>query len=245
MRSGSVVIFTIAILAVAIASMPLTARESGKSELPTVDQVLERYIEAVGGREAIEKLTTRVCKIEQIHDLNWTDPKVQKVPMETYAKDPHLILWKEHKPTGVRLEGYDGNDFWHSEGGETVIREETIPLKQRFVFDPRGPLSIEYYFPNLSVESIETVEGRECYKLLPEGLKEAHFSLYFDIETGLLFRIGYYWTVEEYREIDGVKIPFKITMSRKGGSSTYLFESIEHNVPLDDEMFAVPAQPEK
>ncbi len=245
MKIESTRIIVLLSLLAAVLAIPIGTLLAAERDLPSVDQVLERYIEAVGGREAIEKLTTRVCKIEQIHDLNWTDPKVQKVPMETYAKDPHLILWKEHKPTGVRLEGYDGNDFWHSEGGETVIREETIPLKQRFVFDPRGPLSIEYYFPNLSVESIETVEGRECYKLLPEGLKEAHFSLYFDIETGLLFRIGYYWTVEDYREIDGVKIPFKITMSRKGGSSTYLFESIEHNVPLDDEMFAIPAQPEK
>jgi hypothetical protein len=237
--SGLVLLFAMLIVMYPISKKAPMAAER---DLPAVDKVLERYVEAVGGREAIEKLTTRVCRIEQTHDLNWTDPKVQKVQMETYAKNPHLIVWKEQKPTGDRLEGFDGKNSWHSEGGETVIRKESIPLKQRFIFDPRGPLSVEYYFPNLSVESIEMVEERECYKLQPEGLKEAHFSLYFDVETGLLIRIGHYWDIEDYREIDGVKVPFEIIMGRKGGSSTFAFKSIEHNVPLEDNIFAIPAK---
>ncbi len=229
------------ILLIAALAIPLTAQETKDAELPTVDQVLDRYIEAVSGREAIEKLDTRVCKLEVTHDLNWTDPKIQVIPMEAYAKDPYLVLWKEHKPSGVRMEGYDGKNFWHSEGGETVVREDPIPLKLRFVYDPRGPLNIEYYFPNLSALSIETVSDRKCFMLQPENLKAAHFALYFDIETGLLTHIGQYWNIEDYRVVDGVMVPFKITMSRKGGSSTYLFESIEHNVPLEDKLFAVPA----
>jgi hypothetical protein len=237
--TGLVLLSTLLIVMYPISKSVSLAAER---DLPSVGQVLERYIEAVGGREAIEKLTTRVCRIKQIHDLSWTDPKVQKVQMETYAKAPHLIVWKEQKPTGDRLEGYDGKNFWHSEGGETVIREKTIPLKHRFIFDPRGSLSVEYYFPNLSVESIEMIKDRKCYKLQPEGLKEAHFSLFFDVETGLLVRIGYYWDLEDYREIDGVKMPFKITMGRKGGSSTFVLQSIEHNVPLEDDTFAIPAK---
>ena len=121
------------ILLIAALAIPLTAQETKDAELPTVDQVLDRYIEAVSGREAIEKLDTRVCKLEVTHDLNWTDPKIQVIPMEAYAKDPYLVLWKEHKPSGVRMEGYDGKNFWHSEGGETVVREDPIPLKLRFV----------------------------------------------------------------------------------------------------------------
>lgn len=232
---------TLSILLIAAVAIPLAAQEAKDAELPTVDQVLERYIEAVGGREAIEKLNTRVCKLEATHDLNWKDPKIQVIQIEAFAKDPYLVLWKEHKPSGIRLEGYDGKDFWHSERGETVVRDKPIPLKHRFIFDPKGPLSIEYYFPNLSVLSIETVDDRKCYVLQPKELKEAHFTLYFDIETGLLIKIGHYWNMDDYREVDGVKVPFKITMSRKGGSSTYLFESIEHNAPLEDSLFDVPA----
>ena len=245
MRSGAARIVILLLLVTAAAALPIGARESGQKELPTKEEILSRYIEAVGGREAIEKLSTRVCRIEQIHDLNWTDPKVQKVQMETYAKDPHMILWKEHTSEGVHAEGYDGKHFWHSEGDERVLREEPTSIKHRFVFDPRGSLDVEYYFPNLTVESIETANGRECYKLQPEGLKEAHFSLFFDAETGLLARIGYYWDIEDYREIDGVMVPFKIVMSRKGGSTTLTFESIEHNVPLTDDIFTATTEGDK
>jgi hypothetical protein len=241
MKYRTIRIFSLSITLMAIVAMPLSTPKAEQAELLTVDQVLERYVEAVGGREAIEKLTTRVSRLEAIHDLNWTDPKIQKVPMEAFAKTPYLVLWKERKPEGMRIEGYDGTTFWHSEGGETAVREEPIPLKFRFIYDPMGPLNIEYYFPSLSVESIEEIQGRKCYKLHPEDLQSAHFALYFDVESGLLTHIGYYWNIEDYREVDGIMIPFTITISRKGGSSTFEFESIEHNIPLEDEMFSVPA----
>ena len=240
MKIGSNTGLAASILLIAALAIPLTAQENEETSLPTVEQILGRYIEAVGGRKAIKKLNTRVCKLEATHNLSWTDPKIQVIQIESFAKDPYLVLWKEHKPSGIRLEGYDGKDFWHSEGGETVVRDKPIPLKHRFIFDPKGPLSIEYYFPNLSVLSIETVDDRKCYVLQPKELKEAHFTLYFDIETGLLIKIGYYWNIDDYREVDGIKVPFKITMSRKGGSSTYFFKSIEHNVPLEDNIFTTP-----
>ena len=235
----------LSILLIAAVAVPLTAQENKETAFPTAEQILDRYIEALGGREAIEKLNTRICKLEATHDLSWKDPRIEVIPFEVFAKDPHLVLWKEHKRSGIRLEGYDGKDFWHSEGDETALRDKPIPLKHRFIFDPKGPISIEYYFPDLSVKSIETVDDRKCYVLQPKELEEAHFTLYFDIETGLLVKIGHYWNIEDYREVDGVRITFKITMSRKGGSSTYLFESIEHNVPLADELFTVPANDDK
>ena len=241
MKNDSTRIIYLSILLMAILMTHISTPLAEETELPTVDQILDRYIEAVGGREAIEELETRVCKLEATHDLSWGDPKIQVISMEAYAKDPHLVLWKELKPSGIRMEGYDGKDFWHSEGEETVVNENPISLKHRFIYDPRGPLNIEYYFPNLSVQSIETVGDRKCYMLQPRDLTRTHFALYFDVETGILTHIGYYWNVEDHREVDGVKVPFKITMSRKGGSSTYLFESIEHNITLEDKLFSVPA----
>ena len=245
MKTGSISRLAASILLIAAVATPLTAQETKDADLPTVDQILDRYIAVVGGREAIEKLETRVCKLEVTHDLSRTDPKIQVISMESFAKYPYLVLWKEHTPAGIRMEGYDGKNFWHSEGEETVVSENPISLKLRFVYDTKGPLNIKYYFPNLSVQSIETVDDRKCYMLQPKDMKEAHFALYFDIESGFLTHIGYYWNIEDYREVDGIKVPFKITMSRKGGSSTFTFESIEHNVALEDKLFSAPANDNK
>ena len=77
--------------------------------------------------------------------------------------------------------------------------------------------------------------------LEPPGLDSAHYALSFDCETGLLTGIGYYWSVLDYREVDGIKIPHRIEMSRKGGSSTFVFDLVKHNVPLEDVLFREPA----
>jgi hypothetical protein len=71
----------------------------------------------------------------------------------------------------------------------------------------------------------------------PKELPEVHYTLYFDAETGLLIRIGYYWHLLDYRDVDGIKIPFRIVMNRKGGSSTYVFDEVKHNIPIDDILF--------
>ena len=58
--------------------------------------------------------------------------------------------------------------------------------------------------------------------------------------SGLLNGIGTYWEVQDYRAVDGVLLPHKIVCSRKGGSSTFVFEEIKHNVPIDDGKFSMP-----
>ncbi len=65
--------------------------------------------------------------------------------------------------------------------------------------------------------------------------------LYFDAQTGLLLRVGLYEELHEYREVDGVLVPHRLVYSRKGGSTTLVVVTIEHNVSLPDERFAVPA----
>ena len=59
----------------------------------------------------------------------------------------------------------------------------------------------------------------------------------FDVESGLLVQLGFYY-IDDYREVNGVKIPFKIKLSRKGGSSTYFIEEVKNNIPIEDAIFS-------
>lgn len=65
------------------------------------------------------------------------------------------------------------------------------------------------------------------------------------VDTGLLVRIGYYWELKEYRKVDGVKLPFRVALSRKGGSSTYEFYLVKHNLPVEDVLFTAPSTPDR
>ena len=53
-------------------------------------------------------------------------------------------------------------------------------------------------------------------------------------------RLGYNRELGDYREVDGVMVPFRVSLSRKGGSSTYVFDTIQHNVNVDASRFAMP-----
>ena len=77
---------------------------------------------------------------------------------------------------------------------------------------------------------------------------------YFDVQTGLLVRkltltstvllpIPEQIDFEDYREVDGVKLPFTIRISEIDTyfSSTRRFTEIQHGIPLDDGKFKVPA----
>jgi len=221
---------------------PATAQQAeAKSDtLPTVDQVLERYIEAIGGPEAIKKLTTRICKGYQVTDLPLRKPPFEVIPLKTYAKIPNRSLVVEHTPGEVKRAAFDGNVGWKQDADGIKRTEDPIRSKFAWLLNPQNALRIKEYFPGLSLSGTEQIGESTVYVLEPAGLDKAHFALHFDVETGLLIRIGYYWVLKDYREVDGVKFPFCISMSRKGGKSTYIFDEVNHNTPIDDTLFAMP-----
>jgi hypothetical protein len=90
----------------------------------------------------------------------------------------------------------------------------------------------------MRMRGVATLEGRRAYRADIDD--DVSHALYFDAETGLLVRLGYNRELDDYREVDGVLVPFSMAISRKGGSSTYIVETIEHNVPIDDAELVAP-----
>jgi hypothetical protein len=207
----------------------------------TVDQILNRYIEALGGQEAIANLNTRVCTGTETTDLTSRQEPIYEMHwLEAYSKAPghyYYVLWTD---SGGEWHGYDGNTAWFKDKCGVREEEYTRNLKLTFFLNPQGPLQITEYFPDLKLKGRQELNGRQVDVLTPMNKKDAHYSLYFDVETGLLVRIGFYMDIQDYREVDGVLLPHKIANSRKGGSTTYEFKQIKHNVEIDDSLFIMP-----
>jgi hypothetical protein len=208
--------------------------------LPAVDEVLERYVEAVGGRAAIESLTTRVCIGRMVHDLSWKTPVHEVIPFTAYGAVPGRVLVVEHKPDGTRCEGSDGEVTWVQDAKGVTLKDEPFQSKVAWLFDPQGVARLTDYFPDLEITSEKVVDGRSVYVVESSELDPTHYALSFDAETGLLVGIGYYWSLQDYRVVDGVKIPHRVAMSRKGGSTTFIFDLVGHNLPLEESLFQVP-----
>ena len=204
--------------------------------LSTLDWLLERYIQALGGRDAIEKLTTRVCTGKFTDDLSWADPPVQSYPLKAFAKIPDKWITTLQVSKGTEQNGFDGRVGW-KQNSDRIEKDDRMSRSWLgYLLNPQGPLYIREYFPGMILETQEIFGGRSVYLVK----NKTQNVLYFDAETGLLTRIGLTWELQDYREVDGVKFPFRIATSRKGGESYFAFDKIEHNVPVDDMQFAIP-----
>jgi caffeoyl-CoA O-methyltransferase len=208
--------------------------------IPSLASVIERYIVALGGRAAIERLETRMCTGSLVTDLpSRTPPVYDKLEMETYSALPDKWLLVGRDSSGILKNGFDGEAGWD----QTLHAVKEEPRMERaklaFLINPHGPLRVGDYFRGMALKGTVEMEGRSCYAV--ESDRDASsYTLYFDAETGLLRQIGYFWFLRDYREVDGVMFPFEIEVSRKGGSTTYFFEEVEHNIPIDGELFSMP-----
>ena len=153
------VVVVLALLLVTMLMMLMTrdvaAAELPVDPLPTVDEVLENYIEAVGGREALEKLTTTTCTGELLDDLHREEHIYNVTPFEIHTKVPRSILAVYHDSEGVISDGFDGATAWSANPSETeTVTWHGIFLKLGYILNPQGPLHIRDYFPDLYVDRI-------------------------------------------------------------------------------------------
>jgi len=178
--------------------------------LPTKDQVLQRFVEAVGGGAALEGRDEVWYSGTIVQDLAWKEPSHTETPFCCRASDTGWLSY---------VESADWADLPPEDTNEPA-------LKLRWVMHPSFATQVEDFFPDLEVVRRETRAGRSVIVLAPADLKFEHYALYFDEETGLLNHIGYHNDLTDWREVDGVLCPHTFVFGRKGGHTTYEFEEV-------------------
>lgn len=208
--------------------------------LSTLDHILERYIQALGGRSAIEELRTRSCTGRFVDALSWTDPPVQTHPLKALAKIPDKWVTTMQVSKGIEQNGFDGRIGWKV-NPDRIERDDRMSRSWLgYLLNPQGALYIRDYFPGMILRTKDALKGRAVYVVGTTSQDGTQNVLYFDVETGLLTQIGSAWELRDYREVDGIKFLFRIATTRKGGESYFAFDKIEHNIPIDDARFAIP-----
>ena len=210
--------------------------------LPSVELILKRYVEAVGGRETILGLTNRVATLHRITDMTW-DRHIHEVDtLKIYGDSSGEFLIVTKSERGTLLEGFDGNEEWKIDPTGQVSLSTAIGPRDRWMTDPRFPLKIRDYFPEMKVLGVDVwgtdLGGADEVFVVDIDGDESH-RLGFDVETGLLVRMGYNRALRDYREVDGVLMPMEVAYSRKGGSSTYYVDSVTHNERIDRTVFSL------
>ncbi|HEV2350321.1 MAG TPA: c-type cytochrome [Terriglobia bacterium] len=225
--------------------------EAAPPALTPPDQTIEKYVQAVGGADAFQKITSRVEK----GTLSGFGPN--GFPIDVYAKAPDKRVTVMHTPRGENITGFDGQVGWLSGFGPpravTGGELDAMRMNADFYF----PVHLKQIFSQFRPRPSEKIGDQETNLIF--GLKQGQppVRLYFDQQSGLLIRmITYVQTplgriptqtdFADYRDADGVKVPFRWTISRPGGRFTIQVNEIQQNVPVDDAKFAMPpAPPEK
>jgi caffeoyl-CoA O-methyltransferase len=209
-------------------------------ELPTLNMILTKYIDAVGGRDTIALLSTRVCEGRFVDDLSWQEPRVRSYAFKAYAEIPDIWMTLVETEKGSEQNGYDGTVGWKLNPDRIERNDRAHWSWLGFLLNPQGALHMRDYFPALRLTGKEVLHGREVYLVDTSYDNGAQNRLSFDTETGLLVRIGQHWEFDDYREVDRVMFPFRVATSRKGGESYFAFEKIAHNVAIDSARFSMP-----
>ena len=233
------------------AEEPARAPEAATASqvLPSVDQLLAKYAQAVGA-EALEKVTSRVQKGRLIGFGG------REMPIEVFEKAPDKRLSVVQTPRGEMITAFDGSRGWLTgrEGPHPMSAAEAEAAK--LDADLRFPLHVKQVFTAFAVRPSEKVDGRDAVLLVARNEGQPPLDLYFDAQNGLLLReeryadtaLGYLPTqidYADYREVDGVQVAFRWTLARPGGRFTIQVDSTQQNVPIDDAKFAMPAAPPK
>jgi photosynthetic reaction center cytochrome c subunit len=219
---------------------------------PTAEQILDKYIQALGGEQRLATLTSFTAK----GTYSGYDTDFAKLPAEVYAKAPGLRTTVIHPPIGEGTTVYDGRNGWVAEansllplitltGGEldaaTLEAELTFPAKiKQYLTGWRGG------FPPTNVDDHNAlvVQGTA-----PAG---SRVKLFFDKDSGLLVRMVMFTNTviglnpreidySDYRDVAGVKMPFKWTAVWTDGRSEFEMSDIKPNVAIDAAKFSKPA----
>jgi hypothetical protein len=241
MNKKTCVIIVVLLGAALVAGMAAVDADEAATAGITKQEVIDRFVAALGGREAIEKLDSRHCRGRVTDDLrSRANPYFKETDFEAWTSVPHRCRFDLYKEGFVDRRGFDGRKGWIADSAGVRRDEEAIRSKLAFLLDPQGALDIEYYFPELTYVGQRALYGATVNSLEPADLKPEYYTLYFDIESGLLVGIGYHWEVRDYRDVDGVMFPHRIVCGRKGGATTFDILEMQNNAVTDDSLFEMP-----
>ncbi|MBS9768232.1 MAG: insulinase family protein [Flavobacteriaceae bacterium] len=221
---------------------PTTKPELNKevSKDVTAKSVLEKYIQAVGGMEALKKVQT-------LKTVSEGQIQGQNLEMTVLGKAPNKYAMVMEIPTmGMKLTEIKFN----GEKGTVAVQGNSKPMSEEMLkpYKENTSLFLEVsllsQLDKVSLEAIEKVEGKDAYKLVLDNKSLKNIN-YYDVNSGLLLKeeqmkdgkIVSSSFSSDYKEVKGVKFPHTIKMNAGGMNIEFKRKSILINEGVTDADF--------
>ena len=246
-------------------AIPLTARTDRAPasrtalSLPTVDEVIERYLQAVGGRKRFEQLKS--LKLTGTRETrNGADaPSIDR--LEVYREAPNRLFMSFENSAGSSSQAFDGTIGWRQFNGRVAAITGADLLGAKRDADFYKDIHIKEQYANLTVVGKVRLAEREVF-VIEATFPETHPAksmfgvvsekLYFDTQSGLLVRRAMEYRTPlgilpeatdyaEYRKVGGLMFPFTIRLSRPPLVVTQRLVNIDLNASINAGLFEMPA----
>lgn len=226
-----------------------------RAQAPTAEDLVAKYLQALGGTEALGKLTSRratgtVTVSTPAGDISG--------PIELLSKAPNKVrasMTMDMSAMGAGqmeiVQRFDGTTGMMSNSlqGDVEITGTQLDAMRNSVF----PTPLLHYKDNGSTIQLlpnDTIDGHPVLVLQLTPKVGPPEKMCFSPDTYLIARtvvhvnnaqIGEVDQVSDpsdYRDVSGVKVPFRLVNTAGGQTVTIVLSAVEHNVPIDDSIFA-------
>jgi hypothetical protein len=161
---------------------PEPERPAQPTTKPTVDQIVDKYLAALGGTAKLAAIKTRSIKANRI------EPGGEVIEPETIWFDNNKYSLSTVYSQATIAEGYDGSAAWKAAGGKTIeLRPDEIEQIKREA-DLFEPHNIKTIYSRMDFRFLDVIDGRQVYLVTASTASGARERLYFDAQTGLLVR---------------------------------------------------------
>jgi hypothetical protein len=219
--------------------------------LPSVDEVLNHYVQSLGGQPALDGVKSRIIKTAPLNDSD------SESKTTVYQKAPGKVLLARESASYSLWVGFNGTRAWAQDSEKSYWGILNTPQRSSIMRDSElyQGSRIKSQYSDVKVKSKEKIGEHDSYVIVGTSPESTSEEFFFDVQTGLLLRrhileqtiFGGFQIqadFEDYREIGGVKMPFIVRWSSPGGAwgtkaSTKILD-IQQDVPLEDEQFNGP-----
>jgi len=219
---------------------------TGRTDLPSADDVIEKYMQAVGGSAAVANVSSRVESGTVTFGLG------VGFPIEILTKSPSRQAMIVHLSAGDSSTVFDGQNGWfRPPAGPVRDMPQADIAGAKLDADLQFPINVKKTFQQLKVIRTEKVGEHEAILLFATNSSGPPLELYFDRQTGLLLRqlrfgsspLGLNPTqidYGDYKTFDGVQVPLHLVITRPNRTLDIHLLQVTQNARIDDVKFARP-----
>ena len=222
---------------------------------PTADQILDKYIQALGGAQKLAAMTSFVAT----GTSNGYGGFGGEGDFTIYAKSPNqrttTISFKDHPERGESVWAFNGTTGWIKTPRGLLSDYQLVGEEldgERLEAQMAFPGQIKEALNNWRVGLRRAIDNKDYLIVQGRGPRNLLATLYFDPDTGLLRRMVRYGPspvgrvptqidYTDYRDVNGVKFPFEYQFSWLDGRYSAKIKDVKTNVAIDAARFGRPA----